>query len=95
VSRTVRLALTTARLFGPRRHRRCEGKRWAAAAGRAPPWYTIPPSGYGGIEGVVALLTDGLTDRGHEVTLFTPPGSRTEARLAPPQDVPPEERPLV
>ncbi len=33
----------------------------------APPWYTIPPSGYGGIEWVVALLADGLTDRGHEV----------------------------
>jgi hypothetical protein len=32
----------------------------------APPWYPVPPSGYGGIEGVVALLADGLTDRGHE-----------------------------
>ena len=31
----------------------------------APPWYAIPPSGYGGIEWVVALLADGLTDRGH------------------------------
>ena len=29
----------------------------------APPWYAIPPSGYGGIEWVVALLADGLTDR--------------------------------
>ena len=43
----------------------------------APPWYTIPPSGYGGIEWVVALLADGLTDRGHEVTLFAAPGSDT------------------
>jgi Glycosyl transferases group 1 len=25
----------------------------------APPWYTVPPSGYGGIEWVVALLADG------------------------------------
>jgi hypothetical protein len=40
----------------------------------APPWYTIPPSGYGGIEWVVALLADGLTDRSHEVTLFAPQG---------------------
>jgi hypothetical protein len=32
----------------------------------APPWYTIPPSGYGGIEWVVALLADGLSERGHE-----------------------------
>jgi hypothetical protein len=58
----------------------------------APPWYPVPPSGYGGIEWVVALLADGLTDRGHEVTLFAPPGSRTEARLVPPlREVPPEE----
>src|SRR5215204_443409 len=57
-----------------------------------PPWYTVPPNGYGGIEWVVALLADGLTDRGHEVTLFAPPGSETEARLVPPlQEVPPEE----
>jgi hypothetical protein len=41
---------------------------------------------------VVALLADGLTDRGHEVTLFAPPGSRTDARLVPPLgEVPPEE----
>jgi glycosyltransferase involved in cell wall biosynthesis len=58
----------------------------------APPWYTIPPSGYGGIEWVVSLLADGLTDRGHEVTLFAPPGSETDARLVPPlRAVPPEE----
>jgi glycosyltransferase involved in cell wall biosynthesis len=58
----------------------------------APPWYSVPPSGYGGIEWVVALLADGLTDRGHEVTLFAPPGSETDARLVPPLDeMPPEE----
>jgi len=58
----------------------------------APPWYPVPPSGYGGIEWVVALLADGLTDRGHEVTLFAPPGSETEAELVPPlREVPPEE----
>ena len=50
----------------------------------APPWYTIPPSGYGGIEWVVALLADGLADRGHDVTLFAPLGSRTKARLVSP-----------
>ena len=38
----------------------------------APAWYPVPPSGYGGIEWVVALLADGLTDRGHKVTLFAP-----------------------
>jgi glycosyltransferase involved in cell wall biosynthesis len=58
----------------------------------APPWYSVPPSGYGGIEWVVALLADGLTDRGHQVTLFAPPGSETDARLVPPlREVPPEE----
>jgi glycosyltransferase involved in cell wall biosynthesis len=58
----------------------------------APPWYRVPPSGYGGIEWVVALLADGLTDRGHQVTLFAPPGSETQARLIPPlAEVPPQE----
>jgi glycosyltransferase involved in cell wall biosynthesis len=58
----------------------------------APPWYPVPPNGYGGIEWVVALLADGLTDRGHEVTLFAPPGSETEAELVRPlPEVPPEE----
>jgi glycosyltransferase involved in cell wall biosynthesis len=58
----------------------------------APPWYRVPPSGYGGIEWVVSLLADGLTDRGHEVTLFAPPGSETEAELIPPlAEVPPQE----
>ncbi len=58
----------------------------------APPWYPVPPNGYGGIEWVVALLADGLTDRGHEVTLFAAPGSDTEAELVPPlEGVPPQE----
>jgi hypothetical protein len=56
----------------------------------AHPWYRVPPSGYGGIEWVVGPLADGLTDRGHEVTLFAPPGSETQAELVPPlEQVPP------
>jgi glycosyltransferase involved in cell wall biosynthesis len=35
-----------------------------------PPWYELPPPGYGGIELVVAGLIDALVDRGHHVTLF-------------------------
>ena len=35
----------------------------------APPYFSVPPDGYGGIEAVLALLVDGLVDRGHEVTL--------------------------
>jgi len=47
----------------------------------APPWLTIPPQGYGGIEWIVSLLADGLTDRGHDVTLFASGGSATRAHL--------------
>ncbi len=35
-----------------------------------PPWYELPPSGYGGIEMICAALVDGLCARGHEVTVF-------------------------
>jgi glycosyltransferase involved in cell wall biosynthesis len=48
----------------------------------APVWYTIPPAGYGGVELVVALLADGLVDRGHDVTLFASGGSTTKATLS-------------
>jgi glycosyltransferase involved in cell wall biosynthesis len=47
----------------------------------APPWFAVPPSGYGGIEWIVWLLADGLTERGHEVTLFASGDSRTKATL--------------
>jgi glycosyltransferase involved in cell wall biosynthesis len=35
-----------------------------------PPWYELPPRGYGGLEQVVAGLIDALARRGHRVTLF-------------------------
>ncbi|MFC7549543.1 glycosyltransferase family 4 protein [Plantactinospora sp. GCM10030261] len=35
-----------------------------------PPWYELPPPGYGGLEQVCAALVDALVDRGHDVTLF-------------------------
>jgi glycosyltransferase involved in cell wall biosynthesis len=47
----------------------------------APPWLSVPPRGYGGIELVVSLLADGLSDRGHRVTLFATGDSSTRARL--------------
>jgi glycosyltransferase involved in cell wall biosynthesis len=47
----------------------------------APPWLAVPPTGYGGIEWVVALLADGLVERGHDVTLFATGDSRTSAKL--------------
>lgn len=50
----------------------------AAAAGSeplhvamiAPPYFDVPPAGYGGVEAVVADLVDALVDRGHRVTLI-------------------------
>ena len=47
----------------------------------APPWFAVPPTGYGGIEWIVWLLADGLVDAGHHVTLFASGDSRTKARL--------------
>ena len=35
-----------------------------------PPYFTVPPEGYGGVESVVAGLVDGLVERGHHVTLL-------------------------
>jgi glycosyltransferase involved in cell wall biosynthesis len=45
----------------------------------APPWYEVPPAGYGGIEQVVAELVERLIDRGHQVTLI---GIRAEGSRA-------------
>ncbi|WFE55155.1 glycosyltransferase family 4 protein [Micromonospora sp. WMMD1155] len=35
-----------------------------------PPWLSVPPPGYGGLEQVVAALVDALSVQGHAVTLF-------------------------
>ena len=48
----------------------------------APPWFPVPPTGYGGIELVVSLLADGLVDAGHDVTLFASGDSLTKGRLS-------------
>jgi glycosyltransferase involved in cell wall biosynthesis len=47
----------------------------------APPWIPVPAPGYGGVESVVSALTETLVERGHEVTLFCAPGSRSAARV--------------
>jgi glycosyltransferase involved in cell wall biosynthesis len=49
----------------------------------APPWIPVPSPGYGGVESVVSVLTEALVRRGHEVTLFCAPGSRSSARVVP------------
>ena len=47
----------------------------------APPWFAVPPTGYGGIEWIVWLLADGLAEAGHDVTLFASGDSHTKAKL--------------
>jgi glycosyltransferase involved in cell wall biosynthesis len=57
----------------------------------SPCWFPVPPTGYGGIEWVVALLADGLVDAGHEVTLFASGDSRTKGELAAVYETAPSE----
>ena len=47
----------------------------------APPWISVPPPGYGGVESVVSVLTEALVRRGNEVTLFCAPGSESSAQV--------------
>jgi len=49
----------------------------------APPWYPIPPVGYGGIEIVVADLATGYQQAGNEVLLIAPGDSTVAAPLFP------------
>ena len=50
----------------------------------APPWYPVPPHGYGGIELVVGLLSNALREAGQRVTLIAAEGSAADAiTLAP------------
>jgi len=58
----------------------------------APPWFELPPQGYGGTEAVVAGLVDQLVERGHEVTLLGAGRHRTRAQqFIPVFDDPPSE----
>jgi glycosyltransferase involved in cell wall biosynthesis len=58
----------------------------------APPWYTVPPEAYGGIEEVVADLTRTLIARGHEVTLVGAGQDGTPARFLRTYDEPPSDQ---
>lgn len=49
----------------------------------APPWISVPSSGYGGVESVVSTLTEALVRGGHDVTLFCAPGSVSRATVVP------------
>lgn len=47
------------------------------------PYVPVPPRLYGGIERVADIVVRGLSERGHHVTLFAHPESRTAGRLIP------------
>lgn len=47
----------------------------------APPWIDIPPTGYGGTETVISILTEKLAELGHKVTLFATGKSKTAGEL--------------
>lgn len=47
----------------------------------APPYFDVPPAAYGGVESVIADLTDGLMDLGHEVTIVGAGHNGTRARM--------------
>jgi glycosyltransferase involved in cell wall biosynthesis len=49
----------------------------------ADPELPVPPTHYGGIERIVALLVDGLIERGHTVKLIAHRDCRTNATLVP------------
>ncbi len=46
----------------------------------APPYFSVPPAAYGGIETVVADLVDALVVRGHKVTLIGAGNHATRAQ---------------
>jgi len=49
----------------------------------APLIESVPPKLYGGTERVVSWITEGLVNRGHDVTLFASGDSTTRAKLVP------------
>ena len=65
----------------PARPRRSPARAPLSIAVVAPPWYQLPPDGYGGIEAMLFWLVRGLVDRGHDVTLIGAGQDRTGARF--------------
>ncbi|MFJ9159339.1 glycosyltransferase family 4 protein [Streptomyces griseoviridis] len=58
----------------------------------APPWFALPPKGYGGVEYMCSYLVDSLVDRGHQVTLLSSGENGTKARHVRTREVPQGER---
>ena len=58
------------------------GSRTALRIAQVAPLYeAVPPGAYGGTERIIATLCDGLVAQGHDVTLFGPATSMTDAKL--------------
>jgi glycosyltransferase involved in cell wall biosynthesis len=57
-----------------------------------PPWFDVPPRGYGGIECLAADLCNALIDRGHEVFLVGAGTNGTRARFLRTFEEPPSQR---
>jgi glycosyltransferase involved in cell wall biosynthesis len=77
----------------PRPDAPVNGARRLRIAVIAPPWFHVPPDGYGGIEAMVADVVDGLVGRGHEVCLVAAgrPGTRAQSFVTS-YDDPPSDR---
>ncbi|HEY8200860.1 MAG TPA: glycosyltransferase family 4 protein [Actinomycetota bacterium] len=58
----------------------------------APPWFELPPRGYGGIEWMCHWLTEALVARGHDVTLVGAGRSSSSARFYSTSREPPTAR---
>jgi glycosyltransferase involved in cell wall biosynthesis len=58
----------------------------------APPWFPIPPGGYGGIESMVHTLVEGLAGRGHEIILVGAGKPHRSAKFLQTYGEPPLER---
>lgn len=58
----------------------------------APPYFDVPPKGYGGVEAVLADLADALVARGHDVTVLGAGEPGTAARFVPLWDRPIPDR---
>ena len=58
----------------------------------APPWFDVPPDGYGGIESMLASLTEALVARGHDVVLIGAGSDRTPATFRSTYEEPPSSR---
>ncbi len=54
----------------------------------APPWFELPPRGYGGVEAVCAQLADALVARGHEVIVIGAGRNGTRAQFRRTYDTP-------